>query len=203
MAAAFAPHEQAAHRSQLKHRLTGQHDEDGRSCLSGAAGLHLHSTQACCRQGAMFKRILVPLDGTPFGEAVLPMAETMAAAFKAEIFLLHVEEHPRLVNYNNDIVSWRLHNRDAASEAYLEGIVRRFAHANIPCSEVVLEGGLVRTILDCADDVKADLIIMATHGHSDIVGLFTSETATHVMRRAPIPILMLNEQRLERASPRP
>jgi nucleotide-binding universal stress UspA family protein len=148
----------------------------------------------------MFKQILVPLDGTPFGETVLPMVEAMAAAFKAEVFLLHVEEHPRLVNYSNEIVSWRLHNRDAASAAYLEGIVRRFRQARIPCSEVVLEGGLVRTILDCADDVKADLIIMATHGHSDIVGLFTSETATHVMRRAPIPILMLNEPRVERAS---
>ncbi len=141
----------------------------------------------------MFNRILVPLDGTPFGESVLPMAEAIGAAFKAEVILLHVEEHPALVNYDSEVVRWRLHDRDAASEAYLENIVARFERLHVSCREAVLEGKLVRTILDYAHDVKADLIIMATHGHSDFVGLFTSETATHVMRRAPIPMLMLNE----------
>ncbi len=146
----------------------------------------------------MFKRILVPLDGTPFGESVLPMAEAIGVAFKSEVVLLHVEEHPALANYESDVVRWRMHDRDAASEAYLDSIVARFERAGVNCREAVLEGRLVRTILDSAHDMHADLIIMATHGHSDIVGLFTSETATHVMRRVPIPMLMLNEQRVEK-----
>jgi nucleotide-binding universal stress UspA family protein len=147
----------------------------------------------------MFKRILVPLDGTPFGESVIPMVEAIGAAFESKVVLLHVEEHPALVNYDSEVVRWRLHDRDASSEAYLDSIVARFERLHVSCSEAVLEGNLVQTILDCAHDVKADLIIMATHGHSDIVGLVTTEAATHVMRRTPIPVLMLNEHRAEKS----
>ncbi len=146
----------------------------------------------------MFKRILVPLDGTPFGESILPTAEAMGAAFRAEIVLLHVEPRPVLANYMNADVRWRLFDRDAASESYLESIATRFKHAGVACRAAVLEGDLVRTILDCADDVNADLVVMATHGHSDVVGLFTTDTATHVMRRSPIPVLVLNERVKER-----
>ncbi|MER3486867.1 MAG: hypothetical protein C4345_13715 [Chloroflexota bacterium] len=40
--------------------------------------------------GRMFQRVLVPLDGSPFGEASLPLAEAQARAFDACLILLHV-----------------------------------------------------------------------------------------------------------------
>jgi len=146
----------------------------------------------------MIKKILVPLDGSPFGESILPFVMELSTALHAEVLLLHIEPHPVLADFGNETMRWQLHNRDAAGEAYLEAIREQFEKRTIECRSVVLEGRVVNSIIELVNEIDADLIAMATHGHSDLLGVFTSETATKVMRRSPVPVLMLNEALVQR-----
>ena len=68
----------------------------------------------------MYRNILVPLDGSPRAEAILPHAEDLARRYGARVILLHVDEEPALLLERDEVVDL---------DAYLEQ--RRRLGANV------------------------------------------------------------------------
>jgi nucleotide-binding universal stress UspA family protein len=104
------------------------------------------------RAKRIFKKALLPLDGSTESEAVMPVITTVAASLQMEITLLRVL--PRT-------------DRSLASvENYLQEWCQRLAEKGITSRYEVRIGAPADHIIDLADESACDLVAMSTHGHA-------------------------------------
>ncbi len=149
----------------------------------------------------MFRQILIPLDGSPVAEQVLPLAKMLVLRFQSSVVLLRVIEpiHVRRraegeVFRNDDQVELL---RGSALE-YLETIHHDFA-AGIPVEREVRVGSPATVILDLAESAPVDLIAMATHGHTGLQRWVYGSVADKVLSSARLPILLVRASEGPRA----
>jgi len=117
----------------------------------------------------MFEHILVPLDGSPLAECVVPHAVAMAQTFDARITLLHVlEEHHDHVRESSSVnlMDWRLWK--AEGEAYLDEMAARMHEVGLRTEQVLLEGQAAERIVEFTHEQDVDLIILSSHGWSGL-----------------------------------
>jgi nucleotide-binding universal stress UspA family protein len=142
----------------------------------------------------MFKRILVPLDGSQFAEGALTHAQMLAECGGGEIELLRVAVHPSSYVYVSDPAALAdLYDSDRAHcEDYLNKTAQRVrdaSHVNV--TTAVLEGIVADAVLDYAEDTAADLIVMSTHGRSGMERWLLGSVAEKVVRGAKMPVLLV------------
>jgi nucleotide-binding universal stress UspA family protein len=134
--------------------------------------------------------LLVPLDGSPAAEAVLPAVVTLARRLPARVILLHSIERnaPETVHGERHLTS------EADAEGYLAGIAGRLQAEGIPVAwhvHVVPVGDVPRSIATHAFEDGADLIVLSTHAVSDPRTWLMGAVAQGVMRYAGPPVLLL------------
>lgn len=129
-------------------------------------------------------RLLVPLDGSTLAEAVLPVAERLAHDHEAEIILLEVLESQGTRETELDM------ERQAGSylQRTVDSIRRRGLGRVRAC---VWYGDAHQAIANAATRERADLIAMSTHGRSGLDRLRFGSVAEGVIRRAPVPALLV------------
>ncbi|MBI4841659.1 MAG: universal stress protein [candidate division NC10 bacterium] len=141
----------------------------------------------------MFTRILVPLDGSPLAEAILPEVVDLARLHGAEVLLLRVALVHALPSVDQTEAQVRAVEE---AEGYLAEIERRLAAQGLPVRGAVRYGRAVEEILDHAQWQRADLIAMSTHGRSGIQRFMLGSVAEAVVRAAPVPVLLLRGRTL-------
>ena len=159
------------------------------------------------RSKIMFKRILVPLDGSPRAERAIPVAARLARASGGSVVLLravsmHIEFWPSLVpepRLGQTVVDADL----ADTEKYLAGITTTPVLDGIPTEKVALFGPPASTILSVAHSSHADLIVLCSHGYSGMTRWVLGSVAEKVVRHAPIPVFVLREEGPVPAGPHP
>jgi nucleotide-binding universal stress UspA family protein len=145
----------------------------------------------------MFESILVPLDGSSFGEQALPMALKVAGRSNAKLEVVHVHETLSPLysqplagiegGFEKEIRSHRA--------AYLDGVVKRLkAQSKVPVTPVFLEGSVIQAILDHVSTKKSTLIVMTTHGHGPLARFWLGSVADELIRHGPTPILLVHPQ---------
>lgn len=141
----------------------------------------------------MYKRILVPLDGSKLSEAVLPHVEAIAKGLNCEIVLLHVIPLP--VPVFDTPASPFDHNllRDQEQDAtrYLKEMCAKLEMDEARVNFLVREGDVTQLILDVAHEVQADLIAMSTHGRSGALRWLLGSVTDRIVRHSPIPVLAI------------
>jgi len=140
----------------------------------------------------MYHKILVPLDGSGFAEAALPHARALALNAGAELALLRVVLLPR-VDYqmSEPLMRQSVYNDTEADAAtYLENVAAELRAAGLRVTAEACTGPVVETILDYAESIHADLIVMSTHGRSGIARWFIGSVADKVVRAARLPVLL-------------
>lgn len=145
----------------------------------------------------MFKRILVPLDGSQFAEGALPHAQMLAECGGGEVELLRVAVHPSSYVYVSDPAALAdLYDSDRAHcEDYLNKVAGRVRDASrIKVTTAVLEGIVADAVLDYAEDTGADLIVMSTHGRSGMERWLLGSVAEKVVRGAKMPVLLVRPE---------
>jgi len=145
----------------------------------------------------MFKRILVPLDGSSFAESVLPTAEMLAKCGSGEIELLRIAIHPSTYAYVSDAAMLAdLYDSDRVHcEAYLKGVADEVAkRSGIRPHTDVVEGIVANTIIDYATLTHADLIVMSTHGRTGMERWLLGSVAEKVVRGAHLPVMLIRPQ---------
>ncbi len=139
----------------------------------------------------MYKRILVPLDGSEFAEASLPHVRTLAKCTGAEIVLLrvvvrrmyeHAVPEPIPAEFN--------HESEKESEAYLERVASELREAGLKVTTETCIGPVAEAILEYAEGIHADLIAMSTHGRSGLARWFIGSVADKVVRGSKLPVLL-------------
>ena len=140
----------------------------------------------------MYKRILVPLDGSQLAEQALSHATTHAVQFGAEIFLLKVlGPLPEPLTTGRRAIRRAEESSARLAQDYLEGVAARVRQQGIPTETVTVEGKPYIEIVRFADENEIDLIVMSTRGHSGLSRWLLGSVADRVVRGATVPLLLV------------
>src|SRR5208337_3197111 len=141
------------------------------------------------RGDSMFKHILVPLDGSRMAEAALPAAAFLAAKFNAIVTLVHVVERnaPREIHGQSHLIN------AAEAEVYLGDTARRAFPAGIRIDRHVHTAevdNIAESIVEHADELDHDMIVMCSHGRGKALHLFLGSIAQKVISMGSHPVLL-------------
>jgi nucleotide-binding universal stress UspA family protein len=141
----------------------------------------------------VFKRLLVPVDGTGRSASVVPLAVQIAKGFGCNLRLLKVVDTRNLES--GAIIPQRAVGELAAVEVhqadeYLQTIVSRFEDEGIPTSTEVRIGDPVTEILSAADGFGCDVITMATRARRNLGRLVFGSVADAVVKQSQVPVLL-------------
>ena len=145
------------------------------------------------------KRILVPIDFSDHSVKALRYAVRFAEQFGAALVLVHVAEP---VRYPESIIippAMEEANRELVKRT--RAALAKFAAKEVPprlaCQSLVRLGPAYEEIAAAARETDADLIVIATHGHTGLKHLVLGSTAERVVRHAPCPVLTVRERERE------
>jgi len=123
-------------------------------------------------------RILVPLDGSEFGEMILPIARSLALAHSAELVLAHVRTDAPVLRPQFDM------------EQRLQQVVERLRGESVRAAVAIRSGRLPTSLILAMDEHRPSLIAMAAHGLGATERLLMGSTASALLRDSPVPILV-------------
>ncbi len=136
----------------------------------------------------MFKRILVPLDGSVLAEAILTQVTELARVHDAELVLLRValaHAFPGADPTEAQLQAVR------ESEKYLEVVEHELKEKGLRVSSVVRYGHAADEILDHAAFAGIELIAMSTHGRTGVSRWVMGSVAEKVLRASTTPLLLV------------
>ena len=145
----------------------------------------------------MFKRILVPVDGSRTAERGLDTAIRMARTRGATLCLLHIVDE--------SVIMQNIEAGAAAMEGLLESLRdagrkivaradARVRRAGLGSKTLLLENitrSVSDVIIEQARKLRADVIVMGTHGRRGIARVVMGSAAEGVVRTAPVPVLLV------------
>jgi nucleotide-binding universal stress UspA family protein len=130
-------------------------------------------------EAAMYRIILVPLDGSSLAEQAIPLALAVAKRAKGDVRLVRVHE-PTAPDSDR-----------ASDRTYLEAIASRFwAAASVTTSVTVLAGPIESTLCEYASSIKASLMVLTTHGRGPLSRFWMGSTTDELLRHTCVPLLI-------------
>jgi len=173
-----------------------------RKLIEGAPGslLLVPAAAAVKGQGVRYRRILVPLDGSPRAESVVPIAIQIAASQNAELLLVHVAAVPEItrvgpLDAEGADLERRLHehNRKLAS-AYLDRLRARTSPQTSGVRAIVTGDPTVRAGLErLIEEEDVDLVVMSAHGLSGGADRPCGSVTEYALTHATTPVLVIRE----------
>ncbi len=150
----------------------------------------------------MFKKILIPLDGSELSHQALPTAIALVSGLaESEIILLRVPDYtdlPIKPLAELPTVKGIVAHKFAQCHDYLNDIrQQRMAH-DIQCRPLVIGGDPASVIVDTAIAEQVDLIVMSTHGHSGITRWMLGSVTEKVLQVATCPVLTVRSTHVPR-----
>jgi nucleotide-binding universal stress UspA family protein len=139
----------------------------------------------------VYKRILVPLDGSTLGEAVLGCVAGVAKLNDAEVTLLTVIPPEGFPESEEFARVQHLPGPDALVRAYLEEKVAELQQIGVKASIAIRDGFSFEEILKYAEEQHVDLIAMSTHGRTGLTRVLLGSTADRVARTAKAPVMLV------------
>jgi universal stress protein A len=135
--------------------------------------------------------ILVPTDFSAASEEALHYAEALGARLGASLHVIHVVPDPVLAStwteaYAYDLGSLRSRLL-AEAQRQLEALAQTITRPSVTTEAMV--GDPAKIIMTTAEDRKADLIVMATHGRSGLSHFFMGSVTERVVRGASCPVM--------------
>lgn len=153
----------------------------------------------------MFRRIMIPLDGSRFGEWALPPAVALAKATGAALELVAVHT-PFMLTPTPDGSGFELGTEEAALKALqsqVDTAASRVAAAAAGVSiQTSVRCGTVREeLLAHAAETNPDLIVMTTHGRGPLRRMWLGSVADGMIRHAAEPVLLVRPVEGKEADP--
>jgi nucleotide-binding universal stress UspA family protein len=145
----------------------------------------------------MLATILVPLDGSAFSAKALPVAAAIAKRTGAALHVVTVLDPSAYVPFVPGEVLVPVMDTDAlaarrqADEEAIKAEAARLAEDGVHAQGRLLEGTVVEAIAEYAVQIKADLVVMTTHGRSGLERLWLGSVATSFLQRAPCPVYLV------------
>jgi nucleotide-binding universal stress UspA family protein len=145
----------------------------------------------------MFKRILVPLDGSERAEQAIPVAARIAHATAGSIVLLQVVEQATEYDmYPAQLTiaaSQEVETAVTKATDYLTSVMQKDELEGVGIQIEVLTGAVAPMIATFAQSTSADMIVMCSHGYTGFKRWFLGSVTDVVTRSATVPVLVLRE----------
>lgn len=158
-------------------RMMPEHIEDGQEgFITGTA-----------TSRRMYETILLPTDGSRDIDGVIRHAMTIASMADATVHAVYVIEGSKARGAHPDdetVEEAREAGEDAVGD--IEDLGEK---EDVPVKTAVLEGNAADAILDYADQVDIDMIVMGTHGRSGLDRFLVGSVAERVMRMSDVPVM--------------
>lgn len=147
----------------------------------------------------MLQSLLVPLDGSDFSERTLPLARGLAQATGASLHLahVHVAHTPDHFLSNTqfhfeglDLDEYDRRHRHE-EEVYLAEVEAKVS-SDAKVDSALLEGSVAEKIAEYADRIRADMVLMTTHGHTGVNRMWLGSVADALVRHTTLPLLILH-----------
>jgi nucleotide-binding universal stress UspA family protein len=146
----------------------------------------------------MYKKVLVPLDGSKLAECVLPHVEALAqgclvGAVKFVQVYAPLQIPPAIEPIplkQADINEISAQGRRLA-EDYVRGVAEGFEAGPAKAEGIVLSGSVSEALTDYIAKNEIDLVIMATHGSSGVSRWVWGSVADRLLRASCAPVLMV------------
>ncbi len=135
-------------------------------------------------------KVLFPID---FGENSLkayPTAEYLAKIYDAEIFLLHVLETRAFSSFDET-------EARKQTNSMMDKFIKENGDPDIIYNKIVKIGKPWKGVIEAANELSANIIIMGTHGAAGMEELFVGTNASRVIKTAPCPVITMREQKGE------
>ncbi len=141
----------------------------------------------------MYRRAIVPLDGSPVAEAIIPFVLEIAGPLDMEVVLVRVLQPlpPQVIEGSRHVVVDDVEARRLDAEEYLAPIAVELRTKGIRARTQVRRGDPAGEIVAAAHETAADLIAMTTHGRSGLGRLVFGSVAEAVLRRAHLPVFLM------------
>lgn len=145
----------------------------------------------------MFRRILVPTDGSELSGTAVAGAIELARIHGASLVALHVFPHLPGAHYGSaapflqQLEAGYEKGQQEVAEAILGEVVKGAMAAGVPTSTVVVESeDISGQIIAVATQEECDLICMASHGHSGMAAIVLGSETHKVLLHADLPVLV-------------
>jgi nucleotide-binding universal stress UspA family protein len=137
-------------------------------------------------QDSLFKRILIPLDGSDLGARVVPYVVEIASRFGSEVVLFHVIQTDKHLHSLGRIDTVPIREEELASlqkqsEDYLSQQSRKLAGSRASVVNVVKSGNVAEEIIKYAAVKSCHLIALASHGHSGFESWIIGSVTTKIL----------------------
>jgi len=142
----------------------------------------------------MLRNILVPLDGSTFGEQALPLALSIAGRAGAILHLLHVHR-PLEATYAemqvfDATLNQQIRDREKAYLQATSAAVRAVAKTQV--TALCKDGDIATTIKEHIENSAVDLVVMMTHGRGPMGRFWLGSTTDQLLRETPAPLLLVH-----------
>lgn len=147
----------------------------------------------------MFERILVPLDGSPQAEGILPRIEAIAPVAMSKVFLLRVIDQAissvDSEGTGSTVLMAEREQYEREAEQYL--VKRRHALRNlkIDAEALLMHGGVIESITSVVSTERIDLIAMVSRGRSRFGNMMYGNVTNELLNRVEIPLLVIRPTR--------
>lgn len=145
----------------------------------------------------MFKHILVPVDGSSTARQAIDKALAIAEAFKSAVTLIYVIDPYAFTGVGTDFSygqSEYLSAAAAEAEQAIKSATQIFEEHGIAVKGSVVEGhAIYRSILDTAEAVNADLVVMGSHGRRGLEKLVLGSVTAQVLSHAHLSVLVVRD----------
>jgi universal stress protein A len=141
----------------------------------------------------MYKRILVPVENSPYDVAILDHVRGLAKLTGASVVLIHVADGWAARNARQ--LELRESEEMRNDRAYLDRLMADLERDNIDADSILAGGEPSREIAQAAEREQCDLIAMSTHGHRFVKDFLYGSVANEVRHITRIPVLLVRGAR--------
>jgi len=141
----------------------------------------------------VYRLAVVPLDGSPVAEAIIPFVLEIAGPLDMEIGLIRVLQPvpPQVIEGSRHVVVEDVEARRLDAEEYFAPLAAELRAKGVRVQTHVRRGDPAGEIVACAREIGADLIAMTTHGRSGLGRLVFGSVAEAVLRHAHLPVFLI------------
>jgi nucleotide-binding universal stress UspA family protein len=137
----------------------------------------------------VYKKILVPVENSPFDDAIVDHVTELARICKSAVVLIHVADGWAARNIEQ--LKLRESEEMKKDREYIEKLADELEERGITADAVLASGDPATEIAQAAKREECDLIAMATHGHKFIGDMIHGSVSHSVRHSSHIPVLLV------------
>jgi len=145
------------------------------------------------------KRVLIAMDYDETSQVVAELGFSMAKAMNAEIVLLHViSEQPvyyASYTYMRELRVDFFEDLKKSTQEFLDKTKKHLGDESI--KTILKEGNIAATILNTADEVKADIIVIGSHSRKWLEDIIMGSEVEDVLRNTNLPLIIVPTKKHE------